>query len=270
MNYTYLKNLIDKALCDIADLKNSVIKKIKIYFNDIEIESDTTSINFEGTGVENVETDDSGNVTITITGSDPIQSDWSETNVIDPSFIQNKPTPTDLIFTGNVSTTQTGPNEITVDVLSSSYTPPQQSFFVNTQLTDISPNYNISFVPQLNSIYRINLYLYVNTQNPSGINITLSGNLCLFSSNNIKNVGIVKIESSLLYTSFTNLVSTSVIYSYDNSNQNLEVSNLNIDGTILGGYEYSTPMSFLNFTINTSSIGGAYGIQLLAYTIEKL
>lgn len=134
MNYTYIKQLIDKVLCDLSDLKNNAVKKLKILFNDVEIEIDAKSINFEGTGVEDVTKDSNGNVTVTIQGgTDNVQSDWEQTNIVDPSFIQNKPTPTDLIFTGNVTTTQTGPNEITVNIFGGS-----SENFVNTNLTALS------------------------------------------------------------------------------------------------------------------------------------
>lgn len=118
MNLRYIQVLLNQILCDIKVLQENIGKKLAIYFNSEEVEDDVSVINFTGTGVQSVTTVD-GVTTVDIEGGGgaQVQSDWTETNTLLPDYIQNKPTPIDLVFTGNVTTTQTGPTEITVDIL---------------------------------------------------------------------------------------------------------------------------------------------------------
>ena len=122
MDYREIQRIINTILCDIKTLKTSIVKKISILFNSTEIELDVTSINFTGSGVESVTTDN-GVTTVQIEGGTPleqVQSNFTELNGSLPSFIQNKPIPIDLVFTGNCSTTQTSPTEITVNIFDTS------------------------------------------------------------------------------------------------------------------------------------------------------
>lgn len=66
MNSNYFSSIINKILCDIAELKNAILKKLKVLWNGVEIESDTVSINFTGTAVTDIDSVN-GNVTITVT-----------------------------------------------------------------------------------------------------------------------------------------------------------------------------------------------------------
>ena len=113
MNFLNFKKIISDLQCQINTLKQSIASAIKIFFKGNLIEEKAISIDFTGSGVESVTTDAEGDVVVTITDT---QSDWLEEDSLENSFIQNKPTPIDLIFTGNVTTTQTGPSEITVDI----------------------------------------------------------------------------------------------------------------------------------------------------------
>ena len=111
-----INKILNDLYCKINNLKS---EELTVLWNGSIIESSTASINFTGSAISNIETL-AGNVLVQINGGEQIQSDWTQEDSLEPSFIQNKPNPTDLIFTGNVTTTQTGPNEITVDILGSS------------------------------------------------------------------------------------------------------------------------------------------------------
>lgn len=182
---------LNQLFCDVTELKKYVVKKLRIFFNADEIEDDTSSIIFIGDGVQSVQTTPDGDVTVTISGGENnVQADWEETNNVDPSFIQNKPTPTDLIFTGNVTTTQTGPNEITVDVGGSSSlykvytarltqtgtTAPVATVFENTTSLNITYTYNSPglYLINLPGVDLSKIWIVINNNN-----IFQTGNLAL-------------------------------------------------------------------------------------------
>ena len=65
MNFAYFQNLIGRILCDIKELKETIVKKIAILFNNVEVTDDVSSINFTG----NVEVTNTGfDVTVDVKG----------------------------------------------------------------------------------------------------------------------------------------------------------------------------------------------------------
>lgn len=63
MNLTYTNQVLNKILCDIKELQNHIFKKIKIFFNEVEVTDDVDSINFTGNVVV---TNTKGDVTVNI------------------------------------------------------------------------------------------------------------------------------------------------------------------------------------------------------------
>lgn len=108
-----LNLILSDIYCKINALKEN---NLTVLWDGSTIELDTKGVNFTGSAISNIFTTD-GIVTVQVDGGEQFQADWTQEDTSEPSYIHNKPTPTDLIFTGNVTTTQTGPNEVTVDIL---------------------------------------------------------------------------------------------------------------------------------------------------------
>lgn len=177
IDFNHFKRYITEILCDIKELKATAIKKIAVAFNSIIIEDNVSTINFEGSSVTSVVTDnnnkttvtindnlivrdegtiidgdvveidfiglgvdvtqdEAGKITVNISDSNQMQSDWTESDIDSPSYILNKPIIPDekflivqdegvdiesdtlkINFTGlDVDSIQTSPSEVEVNI----------------------------------------------------------------------------------------------------------------------------------------------------------